>query len=67
METTKIFFYILTSIVGMGYVYSGKKTGYRAFILSGVLMMIFPYLISNAIAVIMISIVLIIGPFFARR
>jgi hypothetical protein len=51
----------------MGYVYSGKKTGHHAFILAGVLMMIFPYLISNAVAVIIISTILIIGPFFVKR
>ena len=57
----------MVSIVGMGYVYSGKKTGHHAFILAGVLMMIFPYLISNAVAVIIISTILIIGPFFVKR
>lgn len=36
-------------------------------IVSGVLMMIFPDLITNTIAVVIISVVLIFGPFFIKR
>ena len=67
MDSTKIFFIVLVSVVGMGYVYTGKKWSNYAFVLSGIGMMIFPYLISNAIAIIVISVVLIIGPFFIKR
>ena len=67
MDSTKIFFFILISIVGMGYFYSGKKRGNNVLLGSGILMMIFPYMISNTIAVVIISIVLIFGPFFIKR
>jgi hypothetical protein len=67
LESTKIFFIILVSIVGMGYVYTGKKSSNYVFILSGILMMLLPYFITNAIVVIIISIALIVGPFFIKR
>ena len=67
LESTKVFFIILVSIVGMGYVYTGKKSANYVFVLSGILMMLFPYLISNAIVVIIVSTALIVGPFFIKR
>ena len=67
METTKIFFFILVSIVGAGYVYTGKKSSNYMFILSGILMMIFPYFISDPIVVVLVSLTLILGPFFIKR
>jgi len=67
LDSPKIFFLILVSVAGMGYVYSGKKRSNNVLIVSGVLMMIFPYMITNTIAVVIISIVLIFGPFFIKR
>ncbi|MBT5875020.1 MAG: hypothetical protein HOH43_16500 [Candidatus Latescibacteria bacterium] len=66
MDSTTLFFVILVSIVGMGYVYTGKKTSNYAFIVSGMIMMFFPYFITNPIAVAITSIVLIVAPFFYR-
>ena len=67
MDSTYVFFLILVSIVGMGYVYSGRKRSNKVLVVSGVLMMIFPYMITNTTAVVIISIVLIFGPFFIKR
>lgn len=66
MESTKVFFLILVSIVGMGYVYSGKKSANFAFVISGVIMMIYPYLIDNTIIVSLLAVVLIVAPFFVK-
>lgn len=67
LESTKLFFIILVSIVGMGYVYSGRKSSNYVLVGAGVVMMIFPYFITKAWAVIIISLLLVIGPFFVRR
>ena len=66
MDPTYIFFIVLISVVGLGYFYTGKKNGNHSFLLAGILMMIFPYIVTNEIAVAILSIVLIIGPFFYR-
>ena len=62
-----MFFVILVSIVGMGYFYTGKKTSNYAFLVSGVVMMFFPYFVTNPVTVGVLSVALIVGPFFFRR
>ncbi|HNY11745.1 MAG TPA: hypothetical protein PKK26_09175 [Candidatus Wallbacteria bacterium] len=58
------FFVIFLSIVGMGFFSIGKKTGDFYFILSGLIMMVYPYFVTTTWIFITIGIALTIIPIF---
>jgi len=56
------FFIIFLSIVGMGFFSIGKKTGDIFFILSGMIMMIYPYFVTTTWILITVGLILTIVP-----
>ncbi len=56
------FFIIFLSVVGMGFFSIGKKTGDIFFILSGMIMMIYPYFVTTTWILITIGLILTIVP-----
>lgn len=67
MDTTQLLLGILFSSIGLGYFLYGKKQKVLIPLLCGLILMIFPYLISNTTAFIFIGIVVSILPYFIRH
>lgn len=64
MEELYWFFIVFLSIVGMGFYWSGQRSGNAWFIISGIVMMVYPYFISNTFLLIGIGLVLTAAPFY---
>ncbi len=60
------FFMIFISIVGMGFFAAGKRNEDAYFMISGAIMMIYPYFITSAILLAATGILLIIAPFVLK-
>jgi len=65
MET--IVWSIVFGIVGMGYFSFGKKQDKNVFLLSGIALMLFPYVVDGLTTTIMVGLVLGILPFIALK
>ncbi len=61
------FFMIFISVVGMGFFWSGKRNGDALFMISGATMSIFPYFVTNMWIFALLSVALIVLPFYLRR
>lgn len=60
------FFMIFISIVGMGYFASGKRSGDIGFTLAGLVMMGYPYFVSDTLTLAGVGVLLTVGPFLLR-
>ena len=63
----ELFFLLLFNLIGTAYVMYGKKINNFMFMLTGVILIIYPYFIKNATWVIIIGVVLTIFPFIGKR
>lgn len=61
------FFMIFISVVGMGFFMSGKSSGDFGFMISGAVMSIYPYFVTNMWVFGLLGIALIVLPFYLRR
>jgi hypothetical protein len=65
-NTASLLWSVLFSSVGLGYFVYGKKQGRGIPLLSGVVLMAFPYFVSNAFLMVLIGAVFIALPFVVR-
>ncbi|TAJ94191.1 MAG: hypothetical protein EPO31_08455 [Gammaproteobacteria bacterium] len=66
MNANLVLWGILFSSFGMGFFMYGRKQKAVAPLVCGLLLMIYPYFISNTILLVLIGIVLIAIPYFVR-
>jgi hypothetical protein len=66
MSASQIFLGILFGIIGMGYCYSGKRSGNMRLLGCGLALGVFPYFVDNIILVILIGIALTVFPIWFR-
>jgi hypothetical protein len=59
--------YLIGGIGGMAYFVYGKRQQNAAFLVTGVCLCIYPYVVSNTAALILIGLVLLSAPFFLGR
>ena len=64
MNTAMILWGFIIGMIGMGYFIYGKKVSNFYVLISGIAMMIYPYVISNIFISIAVGIALIILPFY---
>ena len=64
MDTYSLMISVLFGAIGTGLFLYGKKQLRIAFMVSGVALMACPYLISNTVALTVVSLILSIAPFF---
>ncbi len=60
------FFMIFISVVGMGFFSSGKRNEDAYFMVSGAIMMVYPYFVTGTFMLVAIAIFLTAAPFFLR-
>jgi len=65
MET--FFWSIFFGIIGMGYFSFGKKQVRYDFVLSGIALMLFPYVVDGLSANIVVGIILLLFPFLVQK
>ena len=65
-STTSIMWGVLFGAIGMGYFVYGKRQRQGIALLSGLVLCVFPYFISNAFLIILIGLVFMALPFFIR-
>lgn len=64
MNTAMILWGFIIGMIGMGYFIYGKKVSNFYVLISGIVMMIYPYFVSNIFVSIAVGIDLIILPFY---
>jgi hypothetical protein len=57
---------ILFGAVGTGYIVYGKKQQHAVALLSGVMLCVFPYLVTNPVGFFLLGILFIMLPFFLK-
>jgi len=62
-----LFLSLIVSSVGVGYFLYGKKASRPIALSAGIIMMVFPYFVTNLIAMTIIWALLCSSPFIARR
>jgi len=67
MDTSSILWGFLFGSVGLGFFVYGKKQSAVVPLVCGLVLMIFPYFISNTILLVAIGAALIVLPYFVRR
>lgn len=65
MNATTLLLSILFGSIGMGLFVFGKKQGRPLHLIAGMLLMVLPYIIPNAIAMSIVAVIVTIGPFLA--
>ncbi len=63
MSTSYLLWSLLVSSIGLGYFLYGKKFENLIALISGLLLMIYPYFIQNILISIIIGIILLVVPF----
>ncbi|MEO6666324.1 MAG: hypothetical protein ABIO65_06080 [Nitrospiria bacterium] len=58
---------LVFGMIGFGYFRYGKRRSEPLVMIAGVLLMVFPYLITNLVAVVVVGLLLVAGPLVARR
>lgn len=58
---------LVFGMIGFGYFRYGKRQSELLMMIAGVLLMVFPYLITNLVAVVVVGLFLVAGPLVARR
>ena len=64
MNTAMMLWGFIIGMIGMGYFIYGKKVSNFYVLISGIVMMIYPYFVSNIFVSIAVGITLIILPFY---
>jgi hypothetical protein len=67
MDTTNLMLSLIFGSLGMGFFMYGKNTGQFVPIGAGVLLMVVPYFIPNAIALVIVCLALSVVPFVVRE
>jgi hypothetical protein len=62
-----LFIIVLFSAVGLGYFVYGKKQRKGGALIAGLLLMVYPYFISGTLLLVLVGLLLMAGPFAARR
>jgi hypothetical protein len=65
-NTASIMWGVLFGSIGMGYLIYGRKQRRGIALLSGVVLCIFPYFVSNAFLMILIAFILMALPYFLK-
>ncbi len=58
---------LVFSTIGFGYFRYGKRQGDSLPLVVGVMLMVYPYFITSPLAVVVVGLLLMAGPFVARR
>ncbi len=66
MSTASIWWGFLFGSIGLGYFIYGKKQSKMVPLACGLLLIVFPYFVSNTIALVIIGAALIAAPYFVR-
>lgn len=66
MSGALIFWGLLFGSVGLGFFVYGKKQSSVVPLVCGLILMVFPYLVSNTILMVAIGVVLVAVPYFVR-
>jgi hypothetical protein len=67
MDTAALLWGVLFSAIGLGFFVYGRKQNAVVPFVCGILLMVFPYFISNSYMIVGIGIVLMAIPYFIRR
>ncbi len=65
MDATTLMLSILFGSIGMGLFVFGKQQGRPLHLVAGLLLMVLPYIIPNAIAMSIVAVLVTVGPFLA--
>ncbi len=66
MDMTLLLWGLLFSMIGMGFFMYGKKQKALVPLMCGLVLMIYPYFIANAIVMVIIGVALTAVPYFVR-
>lgn len=66
MNTTSLFLAVLFGSAGLGFFMYGRKQSAVVPLVCGVVLMIFPYFISNIVLLVAVGVVLMAIPYFIR-
>jgi len=66
MDTASIFWGLLFGSIGAGYFIYGKKQGKPVPLLCGIALVLFPYFVSNTLALVAVGVLLCAIPYFYR-
>jgi len=67
MNEAALLWGVLFSSIGLGYFIYGRKQGRTLPLLCGVVLMIYPYFMPNAIVLVLIGAIFVAVPYFIRR
>ena len=66
-SVTNILVWIITGTFGLAYFVYGKKQSKMIFMITGIALMVYPYLFSNSIVLIIIGVILLPLPFVFKE
>jgi len=66
-DVLNLFLIIFFSAAGLGYFVYGKRQKQASALLAGLLLMIYPYFTSGTVGIVAVGLLLMAGPFIARR
>ena len=66
-EVLNLYLIVWFSAAGLGYFIYGKRQRHAPSLLAGLLLMFYPYFISGTIGITAVGLLLMIGPFIAKR
>ena len=66
MRAGGLFLGLLFSTIGLGFFIYGKKQGAMVPLICGLVLMVYPYFVSNPVVEILIGVALIAVPYFVR-
>ena len=66
MNASDLIWSLIVSSIGLGYFLYGKKAANLIALISGLIMMIYPYFVQNILVSILLGVVLMIAPFFIK-
>lgn len=58
---------LVFSTIGFGYFRYGKRQGDHVPLIVGVMLMVYPYFTTSPLAVVVVGLLLMVGPFVAKR
>ena len=67
MNTGELLWGVLFSSIGVGYFMYGRRQGKTIPLLSGVVLMVYPYFMPNTAALVIIGAIFVAVPYFVRR
>ena len=63
----ELFLGLLFSSIGTGYLIYGRKQHHALFAITGIVLIVYPYLLSNALAIFILGVVITAAPFLLQR